>query len=108
MFQWSERQMRVAVAWLDLQWNQPSRSDGYVMRLTHEVRHLMAKKVPAFNSKDYTLHYDSGAKSEGKCLPTKDSYTMASKSVWVGRVGGKVRHVTTILEPAASFGEVRK
>ena len=42
---WSEKLLRIASAWMDLQWNEPSRSDYYLMRVAQRVHQQWNSKT---------------------------------------------------------------
>ncbi len=40
---WTHREYLTRLAWLDEQWNQPSRADHYLMQVAQEVRRVLHK-----------------------------------------------------------------
>lgn len=46
MQKWTERQLLLALTWINLEWNSPDRHDHYIMRLEQSMLQLMnSKKV---------------------------------------------------------------
>lgn len=54
---WPHRKVAVWLAWLDLQWDRPSRSDCYVMQAGHAAAEAMAKKRTTFRVKEWILKF---------------------------------------------------
>lgn len=63
---WPYNHFLLWVSWLQAEWDNPSRTDVYIMRATHEARYSNRKGRP-FRSKDYTLQF-GGRASRGKGL----------------------------------------
>jgi len=74
------------MAWLDSQWNEPSRTDYYLMQVAREVKRVLSSKPASVKLLDFKLPFGEEAK------PTKptDKQIEAHKATWIGRLGGKV------------------
>ena len=42
---WSHREYLTRLAWLDLQWNEPDRSDHYAMQIARAIRQILNKST---------------------------------------------------------------
>lgn len=51
----TDRQFLVWQAWLDEDYNHPSRGDLYLMQVAHEARYSAASRKPAFRAKPYLI-----------------------------------------------------
>ena len=76
----THRQFMVWRAWLDLQWDNPSRSDMYAMQIATEVRRGYVKSPKAVKFMDMKLKF---SKDTGKTKTTN------SKAIWMAAVGIK-------------------
>lgn len=76
----TERQHRVWLAWWETRALRPGRTEAYLMSLQHEVRYLMAKKRPRFQSKDYLLELDGAARRAPAVPGTPEHAAEAAKA----------------------------
>ncbi len=77
------------LAYLDEEWNRPSRMDHYLMVIVYTIANLFNKKAKQFRSKDYTLTF-GGTRSKKKKPMTEAEQKAAvrqSKSRWFGMLG---------------------
>lgn len=86
MERWTHRECRTRLAWLDEQWNQPSRSDQYAMQIAMEVRRVLSKKPNAVELAHFKLKFGL---REVKPVPklSMADLTKQSKARWCGLVG---------------------
>lgn len=73
-------------AWLQGEWNRPSRSDHYTAQVACEVRRVLAKKPAAIRLKDFLLQFKF--KGAAKKPATKEQATAQAKtwlSMFLGR-----------------------
>jgi hypothetical protein len=88
----SHREFITWQAWIEAEWNQPSRTDYYLMSLRAEVRSLphtlFGKHGTSANIKleDLRLRFRS---QEDKKLQTKEEAVASAKARWSAFVGGK-------------------
>lgn len=75
MEEWPERYKRLALLWLDEQWNKPSRSDYYLMRVAQRVHQWSTSKT---SIKDQLIQFTTA-----KAL-TPEERVAQSKAVWMG------------------------
>ncbi len=68
--------------WLNNQWEEPDRTDLYIMQLTLQVASMLSKKKMKLN--DFKLEFSSN-KSEKQTQASVDT----SKAQWLRRVGLK-------------------
>ncbi len=88
MGRWTHREYRTRLAWLDKQWNQPSRSDQYAMQTAMEVRRVLSKKPNAIELDHFKLKFGL---TEVKSVPKMSMADLAKQSIarWCGFVGLK-------------------
>jgi hypothetical protein len=83
----TRRQHRVFLAWLDLEWDRPSRTDQYLMQIAYEVRlanQRLKKNRPRF--KDFRLKF-TGEAARRQAPPASAEQAAAwSKALWLGRM----------------------
>jgi hypothetical protein len=92
------RQLKIWLAWLDLQWNRPSRSDWYAMQIAFNiacVRGMFAKSPPSFGLKDFTIEF--GRKT---APPLSDEERLVrSKASWLAGAGLVVQGFNAPIDP---------
>lgn len=76
----THRQFVVWQLWLSEQWNEPDRSDYYMMQIAHIVASIVSKKKVKFEQ--FRLKFRSGV---GRKVRT-DART--SKAIWLSAFGG--------------------
>lgn len=88
MKRWTHREYRTRSAWLDEQWNQPSRSDQYLMQIAMEVRRVLSKKPNVIQLDHFKLKFQS---TEAKPTPKLSVAELTKQSIarWCGFVGLK-------------------
>jgi len=67
---------------LELEWNNPSRSDFYAAQTAAEVRKLFAKNPRNIKTEDLLLTFDTGAHKKSKQVSTEQS-----KAFWFAFTG---------------------
>jgi hypothetical protein len=83
------RQALVWQAWLDMQWNMPSRSDFYAMQTALEVvRMRLGKKAGRAKMKNMKLKFDE---RNAALKVSRQQAAMYSQAMWFQRVGMKPR-----------------
>lgn len=78
MEEWPERYRDLALAWMDSQWNTPSRSDYYLMRIAQRVQQQYSKKP--ISLKDQIVQFETA-----KSLSMEDRVAR-SKAIWMGGI----------------------
>ena len=73
--------------WLDNQWNEPSRSDKYIMSLSLQVANVLSKKFKG-KIEDFKLDFK---RDTGKPMTKegKEQAAKLSKATWIGAVRAK-------------------
>ena len=77
MDDWPERFKTLAMAWLEEQWNKPSRSDYYLMRIAQRIQAQWSKKPATL--KDQIIEFEQ-KKAESKPMDP----VARSKAIWLG------------------------
>jgi hypothetical protein len=80
----SHRQFQAWQHWLNDQWDEPSRTDAYLMQIACEVRRGNAKHPGQVQLKHFVLRF-----TPPKPAPPTPETIAASKAVWLGRMGMK-------------------
>jgi ribosomal protein S19E (S16A) len=79
----TERELKTWLAWLDMQWNTPERSDWYLMQVACEVKRVLMKNPQSVGVQDFRLKFkDTGARPAS----TRQA-ALASKMKWMGALG---------------------
>ena len=84
-------------AWLDTQFNEPSRADFYIMRATAEIVSMLSGKQVDPNQFRITVH----RKSPNQSSPRNNLWE--GKARWFGMVGMPPQQAKAILEKADVF-----
>lgn len=87
----THRQYEVVQAWLEAEWNRPSRSDYYLMQIGCEVLRGRVRKPKSVQMKHLKLAFQV-AQAPRKPL-TREEAAAAAKARWVGLMGMPVRVV---------------
>jgi len=69
------------MAWLDKQWNQPDRTDNYLMQIAAEVRRGNLKNPSKLEVKDMRLKFES---PQPKAKRDAAQVAARAKSKWFG------------------------
>jgi hypothetical protein len=77
------REYLTRLAWLEEQWNAPSRSDYYTMALITVVRQLLAKNPNSITIEKARLKFSSAKSIE----QTREEADRKSKAYWLPLVG---------------------
>jgi hypothetical protein len=93
------RQYLVWMAWLDDQWNHPSREDTYLMQIACEVRRVLSKNPNQVKVGDFKLEFTSAkpakTNTEGGSKGTQplsmEDRVEGSKALWMAAVGSEIR-----------------
>lgn len=86
----TERELGVWLAWLDMQWDRPSRTDQYLMQVACEVRRVLAKRPNEIKLADFRLRL---VEPEVKPQMTREQATALSKARWLGMMTRPVKVV---------------
>ena len=78
----SYREFLTWVAWLDLQWDNPSRTDSYLMQIAYEV-HQVLRARKNVKAKNFKLKF---SKETRKPLTRQES-GRRSESAWLAAIG---------------------
>ncbi len=88
----TDREYRIRLAWLEMQWNRPTRSDNYLMQICQEIRRVLSKKPNGIKLAHFKLTFGTGTAVERKSYPQtkeeKDKATAMSQASWFGAVFG--------------------
>lgn len=84
---WTEREYRVRLAWLDLQWDRPDRGDHYLMQIAAEVARTLTKKSTVDVNR-YKLSFKAKA---GQKATGPGEQASRAKSVWKARLSNLPR-----------------
>ena len=99
----TRRQFLAWRAWLDSQWNRPSRTDNYVMQVAAEIRRGHVKRPRSVKHEHFELQFKvSGKKPRHEQLPEQKA--ALSKGKWLGMMKGAVEKVELpreLLDPIA-------
>lgn len=74
------------MAWFNQQYDEPSRSDYYLMQIAQEVRRVLSKNPSRVRLLDFKLPF--GKTSTDKKV--KEDISKKAISRWIGYFGGKV------------------
>ena len=91
---WSHREYLTRLAWLDAQWNKPSRLEYYLMQIAQEVRRVLSKKPKLIKLKDFLINF--GGKKNEKVDYQKT--VLASKMTWLAPVMGMWKKMAKAVE----------
>ena len=83
MHEWPDRYRIIAMAWLNEQWNVPSRSDHYLMRIAQRITQQWSKKKTSL--KDQRVTFTLAQKDKRPDL-TAEERIAHSKATWMGGV----------------------
>jgi len=83
------REYRTRIAWLDKEWNHPSRTDNYLMQIAMEVVRQWSKNKSAYNLSHFKLKFGSEAKERPKKITSQQAETV--KRGWLSSVFGRKR-----------------
>ncbi len=86
-------------AWYKQQWNQPSRTDFYIMQVAQEVKRVLATSPNSIKLKHFLLDFFPFAKQREieekrkKMTPAeikaeKKRLSQLGKAIWLARMGG--------------------
>jgi hypothetical protein len=82
---WTDRQRLVALTWLRMELNNPSRADLYAMQIACEVRRVLAKNPSGIKIKDFLLT-TSDRQTTQQSPPSDPALTLQkaemAKSLW--------------------------
>lgn len=81
MEEWTESRLLIALAWLKEQWNKPSRTDHYLMRIAQRA-HQWTKGNSTL--KDQIVNFEF---KKIRSIPlTQEERVARSKAIWIGGV----------------------
>jgi hypothetical protein len=84
MEQHTERELRVWLAWLDMQWNRPSRTDWYLMRVASEVIRARARDPGSVTPEKMKLKFNVG---EARRSHSVGQASALAKARWFAAAG---------------------
>lgn len=84
----THRQFAAWIAWLSEQWEQPSRTDNYLMQIAAEIRRGNVKKPRSVKIEHMRLRFKSSSR---KPKLTREQATALSKAKWLAVVGKPAR-----------------
>lgn len=71
-------------SWFSTEWNEPTKSDQYLMQIAAEVRRVLAKNPSKIKNDHLKIKF---VKVEPKKKLTKEEATKAAKARWSGILG---------------------
>lgn len=81
---WTHRQFQVALEWIEREWNEPSRTDHYLMQLAAEIRRSNVKNPQSVKMDHFKIKFERKAKA----LPVNQGMTTKmTKARWKAAVG---------------------
>ena len=80
MCEWPDRFRKAALHWISDEFNEPSRSDYYLMRIAQRVQQWTSSKASVA---DQRLTFTNRSKAK---KPTMEQRVAASKATWMGGV----------------------
>ena len=83
MEEWPERFKDVAYAWLEKQWNEPSRTDFYLMRVAQRIHQQWSKGQISLKDENIEFVFKKATKL------SKEERIAQSKAIWMGGTGHK-------------------
>ena len=99
----SHEEHKLWLAWLDMQWDTPSRSDWYLMQVAAEIEmlrtskgvYISSKKLPFRTVKVYSSHQGEEEYREDyqKESLTVEEATRVAKAQWAGVFKGRVETI---------------
>ncbi len=93
MQQHTNRQYNVWMEWLRQQWNNPSRSDNYLMQIAVEVKRVLSKTPNKIKHDQFEIPFTFKKRKAVSKLVAKEQTveqaTQRSKSRWFGWLGMK-------------------
>ena len=102
----THRQFLAWQAWLEDEWNRPSRTDYYLMRVAQRVHQTMVKNKAGVTVKDQRVEFDVGrprAKPKKKSEAEVKRIAAEQRVKWLGIVGGKAADLVISPEDAAKL-----
>jgi hypothetical protein len=82
----TEKEMRITLAWLRMQWDRPDRTDWYLMQIAAEVRKGLVKHPNSVKTDQLKIKFIFD-----ECRPaavlTPEEQMRVSKQCWLGAVG---------------------
>lgn len=83
----THREYQVWMCWLEKQWNKPSRSDHYLMRVAQRVLQSQSTKPQKVDLDDQKVSFTLvKKKTEEETVESKKEKSKYSKSIWTGLV----------------------
>ncbi len=84
----THRQFEATVAWVDLQWNVPTRTDWYLMLIACEVRRVLAKAPGQIKVKQMLMKFETGGSDNTQSvMERRRKMVELSKQQAIGLVG---------------------
>lgn len=73
--------------WLGFQWDEPNRTDFYLMQVAQELRTARLKE--GVSLKQMVIPFTGNADEEGE-IQDVEAHTKAAKAIWSVRMGKKI------------------
>lgn len=90
MHRHTHREYRTWQVWLDQQWNEPSRTDNYLMQIAQEIRRVLHKHPERVKLDLFKILFEWRKRSVQPKI-TKEEATKRSKARWLGFLGMGVK-----------------
>lgn len=88
----THREYRTWQVWLEKQWNEPDRTDHYLMQIAGYVCHVLSKKT-RINLGNFKIPFEVIEPAAVKPQTTKEEATRRAKSRWLPLFKGVVRMI---------------
>lgn len=85
----THRQYLAWMAWLEMQWDRPSRTDWYLMQIAAEVYKKFRKNPAQILVETFKLRFKSSNKAPVKTKAQKEMDAAAAKARWFGMTNFK-------------------
>jgi hypothetical protein len=82
MDRWPERYLKTVLDWIERQWNKPSRTDYYLMRVAQRVQQQWSKKCVTIEDQKLQIKITKVREL------TKEEKIARSKAIWIGGIAG--------------------
>lgn len=87
---WSHREYRTRLAWIEMQWNEPDKTDHYLMQIAQRVQQVLSEQPNKITLEQQEIPFvmkkvEKGKKVKGRV--TTEQATKWMKAKWMAAVG---------------------
>lgn len=90
----TNRQYLVTLAWLQQQWNRPTRSDSYLMQIACEVRRVLSKDPRKIHLSHFELEFGPKSQPRDVRQMTAAEASLEAQARWKTAMGTAVEKLT--------------